>query len=408
MITFTGKKHEIAVFVFTLVLTLVASTVSADDFEDIMASEMNQFNSHKKEFQDYRTQIDLEFEIYKQIVDSEYKKYKGQILKYWDSPEVTGKKKFVEYSPDFKIKKSVDYENGTLALHIILPKDTGNTDIDKKIEQQLMDLVAENSKTAHKRDMLSQNIEKRLNKAVKNIKKATVEEVPIISDVIIGVDKPDKQQVITAVKTLRKKEKIKKRSVPGSDDSQVVSVTIKLPPGSMAKKAELYIDTVKKYAKKRKIDPALILAVMETESAFNPMARSYVPAYGLMQIVPRSAGLDASEFVFGKQMILSPSYLYNGDNNVRMGAAYIHILNYRYLKAITDEESRLYCVIAAYNTGAGNVARAFTGRTNIRAAAKTINSLSPDTVYRRLLKKLPHHETRNYIKNVAQRMRSYK
>lgn len=193
-----------------------------------------------------------------------------------------------------------------------------------------------------------------------------------------------------------------------SDESQLITIKIKLPSGSMAVKAKTYIDTVTKYAIKHKVEPALILAVMQTESAFNPMARSYVPAYGLMQIVPKSAGLDASEFVFGKQEILSPSFLYNGENNISMGAAYIHILNYRYLKSITNEKSRLYCVIAAYNTGAGNVARAFTGKTNINKAANKINAMTSENVYKQLLRNLPHDETKNYVKNVTERIQLYK
>jgi len=66
------------------------------------------------------------------------------------------------------------------------------------------------------------------------------------------------------------------------------------------------------------------------------MAKSSVPAYGLMQIVPQSAGLDATEFVYGKPVLLSPSYLYNDKNNVNIGTAYLHILNYRYLKKIKN------------------------------------------------------------------------
>jgi membrane-bound lytic murein transglycosylase C len=91
-----------------------------------------------------------------------------------------------------------------------------------------------------------------------------------------------------------------------------------------------------------------------------------------------------------------------------MGTAYINILYFRYLKKIENKTSRLYCTIAAYNTGAGNVARAFTGKTNISVAAKTINKLSPEQVYQKLLRNLPHDETRNYLKNVNERRTNYK
>ena len=151
----------------------------------------------------------------------------------------------------------------------------------------------------------------------------------------------------------------------------------------------------------------IVFAVVESESYFNPMAKSPIPAYGLMQIVPASAGKDATAYLFGKAKILAPSYLYNGNNNIEIGSAYLHILYFNYLDGITDPVSRLYCTIAAYNTGAGNVARAFVGSTNISKATAKINTMSPKEVYARLRKHLPHDETRQYVKNVSVRMQKY-
>src|SRR5690606_39614355 len=75
------------------------------------------------------------------------------------------------------------------------------------------------------------------------------------------------------------------------------------------------------------------LPILETESAFNPMAKSPIPAFGLMQIVPSSAGQDATAKLFGKPKLLAPSYLYNAENNIRVGAAYFNILYYRYFRS---------------------------------------------------------------------------
>jgi membrane-bound lytic murein transglycosylase C len=46
-----------------------------------------------------------------------------------------------------------------------------------------------------------------------------------------------------------------------------------------------------------------------------------------------------------------------------MGAAYMYILDGKYLKGITDANSHQLCVIVAFNAGAGNVAHAFGGNT---------------------------------------------
>jgi membrane-bound lytic murein transglycosylase C len=173
-------------------------------------------------------------------------------------------------------------------------------------------------------------------------------------------------------------------------------------------RARSFAASVSRHGGGRGLDPALVFAIMETESAFNPLARSHVPAYGLMQIVPRSAGLDATAELFGRARLLSPSYLYDPDRNVQIGAIYLDILWNRYLAGVRSPKSRLYCVIAAYNTGAGNVFRAFTGRTRSKAAFEAINAMQPDDVYRKLIWDLPYKETRDYLAKVVRRMDTYR
>jgi membrane-bound lytic murein transglycosylase C len=173
-------------------------------------------------------------------------------------------------------------------------------------------------------------------------------------------------------------------------------------------RAQPYLDPVERHGGARRLERSLVFSIIETESAFNPLARSPVPAFGLMQIVPRSAGQDASAVKFGKPRILAPSYLYNAENNIEMGTIYLDILFTRYLKGIRNERSRLYCVIAAYNTGAGNVFRAFTGKTRSKAAYQRINSMTPEQVYRHLIWNLPYKETRHYLAKVVDRMDRYR
>jgi len=67
----------------------------------------------------------------------------------------------------------------------------------------------------------------------------------------------------------------------------------------------------------------------------------------------------------------------------------------------------LYCTIAAYNTGAGNVAKTFIGNRNINKAAITINKLTPKQVYTKLMSNLPYNETKKYLKKVNDRVAAY-
>ena len=147
---------------------------------------------------------------------------------------------------------------------------------------------------------------------------------------------------------------------------------------------------------------------METESHFNPRARSHIPAFGLMQLVPSSGGLDAYHYVYGEKLVLGPEYYFNPDQNVELGTAYLDLLLTRYLRAVDNEESRTLCAIAAYNTGAGNVARSFSGGTSVRGAAPLINALEPKAVYEHLIANLPYEETRNYVKKVTKARERYR
>lgn len=67
----------------------------------------------------------------------------------------------------------------------------------------------------------------------------------------------------------------------------------------------------------------------------------------------------------------------------------------------------MYCSIAAYNTGAGNVAKAFIGSYNINRASAKINKMTPEQVYKHLMKNLPYNETKKYLKKVTDRVSAY-
>ena len=100
--------------------------------------------------------------------------------------------------------------------------------------------------------------------------------------------------------------------------------------------------------------------------------------------------------------------MYDRDQNIEVGTTYLNILYFSYLKGVKDPLSRLYCVIAAYNTGAGNVSKAFIGTKKLRNALPVINSKSPQQVYDHMIKNLPYEETQNYLKKVVTRMPKYK
>ena len=96
---------------------------------------------------------------------------------------------------------------------------------------------------------------------------------------------------------------------------------------------------VKEAAERHRIDPALVRAVIETESNWNASAISRKGAVGLMQLIPTTAQR------FGVNDLYSPQ------QNVDAGVRYLKTLLERY-------NGNLDLALAAYNAGEGAVDRA--------------------------------------------------
>ena len=130
-------------------------------------------------------------------------------------------------------------------------------------------------------------------------------------------------------------------------------------------------------AKQYNVPASLIYAIIETESSFNPFAVSSAGAYGLMQVVPSTAGKDVYQKIKNKAGQPTKKVLFDVAQNIDIGSAYLHILKDNYLKAIQQKKSKHYAIISAYNGGAGNVLKTFDTRRD-RAVDK-INAAQPES-----------------------------
>jgi membrane-bound lytic murein transglycosylase C len=238
-------------------------------------------------------------------------------------------------------------------------------------------------------------------KEIEKVESAQAQEASTVVEQVVKVAPKDQ-----AVKS----KPITETASISTKPQKVISYKVKLPENSLKSRASKYTSLAEKESKNWGIDAALIMAIMHSESAFRPDAKSHVPAFGLMQVVPTSAGHDVNKQVRNIDAPMKASDLYQPVINVETGTAYLDILNSKYLRKIENDQSRLYCVIAAYNTGAGNVARAFNKdrSTSIGKASKVINKMTPEEVYNQLVAKLPYDETKNYLKKVNSRIALYK
>jgi len=391
------------IFFIILSFLVYTSAFAADSFDDFKSESIGGFESSKSEFDSFKEGTMKEFETYKRIIDEEFAAYKKEIEKYWDTVEVSNNTRWVEYLNGYQIRKIVDFDTKKIQIDII-----GGTPND--IKPVLKDLLNEDKGNAFRRDPVAFNTENKLRDEVPDVKIDKITDDPVITDLFTDKKKLTDNELNKLSDKLMADSSV---STGTSDKTgqHVATAVINLPSDTYQKAAKKVQPYVAGFSSEFKIDPSLVMSVIYNESRFNPLAKSYVPAYGLMQIVPKSAGVDAIEFLEGKKKVLAPSYLYNSENNVRVGTAYLHIIYYRYFKNVKNPESRLYCAIAAYNTGAGNVSYAFNknngGKYSIAKAVPVINSMSPQMVYEHLRFNLRYEEARKYIVNVSTKMKDY-
>jgi len=401
-----------------------------DDSEMTEEEEFREFvEGRNAEYEAYREQLLSEFETFKKIVTEERSKYQTKVGSRWDQAELSTNKVWVEYSEDLDERRRVDFENETITIEV---KGNNQSGSDSEVREKLKTLLTKNKQEAFEDDKISSAVEVRSQETIENLVTAEVPPEPILMPYLTGKQTSSEEEVDEIVDNMMAQVVVTESK--DSSGELVTRVEVPLTAGPevevspepqaskapapdttvagktlvpLDKKAASVSPDVSRYAGVAKVEQALVFAIIETESDFFPMAASPIPAYGLMQIVPRSAGMDATEQLFGKAKVLSPAYLYDSSRNIEIGTTYLNILLYRYLKAVSDPVSRMYCSIAAYNTGSGNVAMAFVGRKNVNAAAKVINEMTPQEVYDHLRKNLPYEETRNYIERVTKRIQKY-
>jgi len=189
-------------------------------------------------------------------------------------------------------------------------------------------------------------------------------------------------------------------------EGDFVLVHIPLIQSNLKGAARYYQDAVENYSAEYNISPSLVYAVMEVESNFNPQALSGSNAIGLMQLKANAAGKDVHNLVDQKLGKPSNSELFDSENNIRMGAAYLGLLNHDYLGKVKNKEIKEMMSISSYNGGLSTVLNLF-GRTPERAILK-VNKMKPKQVYNKLRFEHKSKETRLYLDKVLKANSKYK
>ena len=143
-----------------------------------------------------------------------------------------------------------------------------------------------------------------------------------------------------------------------------------------------YENLIREASDKKRLDPYLVMALIRQESAFNPNAKSWVGATGLMQIMP-ATGQELGDRVYGK---FSTSRLADPEVNVELGT--------RYLRQVIDLfDGNVELALAGYNGGPYRIRR--------------WRQQNPSQPLDEFIEGMPLSETRGYVKRITLLRTSY-
>ncbi len=339
-------------------------------------------------------------------------KFKNAVEKKWDTYKESTSKSYVTYSKDLSSRTIVDFEKGEVTIEVIVdeedPKyDSHESKYDLGIDKKFANKYKTNKKTLSIRTRLlniitmfvlqddeDTNSDGSANSSfVKQLSKLLKEKgddgQPILKDQLVDAGGKAVEGVgntLSAAKDLisDKTKKVRMHFAKDGKKRTIISIKIPLSDDHMEKRRERYKELIEIEARRFNIPTEIALAIAETESAFNPKAKSHVPAYGLMQLVPKTGARDAYQWIYKKDKFITGRYLYKPRNNVELGCAYLSMIRHHYFSDIRDDERAYICAIPAYNTGVGNVSKALIDKTNIREASKKANKMNRDELYNKL------------------------
>ena len=365
-------------------------------------------------------------------------KFKNAVEKKWDTYEESTSKSYVTYSKDLSSRTIVDFEKGEVTIEVIVDEEDPKYDSYESKYNYDFDNLFSNKDIIHNKffsansrllNIISMfvfqveeddesnndgNVNSSFAKQLSNLLKQKGDDgQPILKDRLVDAGGKAVEGVgntLSAAKDLisGQTKKVRMHFAKDGKKRTIISIKIPLSDDHMEKRRERYKELIEIEARRFNIPTEIALAIAETESAFNPKAKSHVPAYGLMQLVPKTGARDAYQWIYKKDKFITGRYLYKPRNNVELGCAYLSMIRHHYFSDIRDDERAYICAIPAYNTGVGNVSKALIDKTNIKQAAKKANKMNKDELYDKLYSDLSSKEAKNYLKKVWKRKENYK
>lgn len=295
-----------------------------------------------------------EYDRYEHLQKKEFNKTEEKIYKKWKELTTSSEKVFVNYYNHNNIRLIVDYETG-----IVRVESLGNS------KSELKDI---------------------LTKAIDD--EGRIDSV--LSTDLLSTDKISKADLINRLMEKANLEEDELKNTRIKLSFNMLSDQIKI-------RARCFLQMINKWSAKNTLEPELVMAIIRHESAFNPRAESPIPAYGLMQIVPKYAGRDVMITISEVDYTPTRTELFDPETNIAFGTSYIYLLKRKFSYFTQNPEDLQSLVIAGYNWGPQRILNAIKD--------KRIN-FKKSNVHEQIMKIAPV-ETKNYLRAVTETKKDF-
>lgn len=414
-----------SLIIFFIILSVIGFS---DLYSDAMKKAQDLFNKSMQK-------SDEMMEKYKTFTEKTFQEYKEKSEKIWGYYEELASSKWIDYETDLKTYSIVNF--GDEPKIDIKNKTPGEAE--KEITQYDATAYIEINTildTGESTEKVAENVQKRLDGVMKEKNEYTGK--PILEGIVepgkidLAIQKindaaenPDKYKDIVLDKSKGTQpagpvnkydnpyEKSGNLMIIGKKDVEVevkdvtvdnqkktiYTVRIPMTDDHIYKLAKEYLEIINYWAEKLDMEPALIMAIIHTESSFNPKAVSKSYAYGLMQLKPKLGAVDGYYYLNNEKKSINPDDLVDPKTNIELGSGYYKMIYERYLKGIKNEDNKKYMSVAAYNWGP----------TNASELVKTspVDSMTHDELVD-FIEKNTREETYNYVLRISAREKEYR
>lgn len=364
------------------------------DAQDKMRDDVGESLRRKAEDAErLSSRMQAQYDLLLKNLAAQRERQRRLVLRQWEDFRESTTKEWVDYSDRGDAVSKVDFEKGRVEVEVLVPVE----EVTKKTTPRAADLDA--GERAKLQKLAEDKLAAQLKKALSEKDTKTTE---VLKDQIkaLGGETLTPDNAPRLVKRLETSVEDKPVVAQDGKPRLKVAVKIDLVPDHMRIRAKRHEAQVTSVARRYGLDPALVYAVIQTESEFNPRARSQAPAFGLMQLMPKSGAREAYQYLYKEERVVSPDYLYDPDNNILLGATYLHMLRTRHFPKVKDPENQRTLMIAAYNCGPGCVRKNILSKHDVDAMTNAELLL--------LIRRAAPKETQEYVPRVQGRIASYR